>query len=219
MKFGVLFSGGKDSTYAAWLAKQDGNELACLLTIFSKNKESYMFHTPAIEFTKKQSELMKLPILIGKTEGEKEKELDDLEKLIKKAVKEYKIEGIVTGAVASNYQADRIEKICNELGIKCINPLWGKDQIELLNELIRDKFDCIITGVAAFPLDRAWIGRKIDLSFIRETKRLQEKYGINPNGEGGEFESLVVNCPLFSKKLEIGKINAVGEGNSFRAVF
>jgi asparagine synthase (glutamine-hydrolysing) len=217
MKFGVLFSGGKDSTYSAWLAKRRGHELACLITIFSENKDSYMFHTPLIELTKKQAELMNLPIIIGKTKGEKEKELDDLEELIKNAVKKYKINGIVTGAVASNYQAERIKKICDKLGIKCLNPIWGVNQVKLLEELIKNKFEIIIIGVAAYPLNEKWIGRKIDAGYIKEIAELQRKYRINPNGEGGETESLVLNCPLFKKKLKIGKITSAGEGNSWRA--
>jgi len=217
MKLGVLFSGGKDSTYSAWLAKQAGNELVCLITLFSKNQDSYMFHTPLIELTKKQADLMNLPILIAKTEGIKEEELLDLEKIIKKAIKKYKIEGIITGAVASNYQAERIQKICNKLKIKCVNPLWGKNQIDLLNDLVKNKFEVIIIGVAAFPLDKTWIGRKIDTNYIQEMRKLQEKYGINPNGEGGETESLVINCPLFKEKLKLKGTIAVGSGNSWRA--
>lgn len=132
MKLGVLFSGGKDSTFAAWLAKKNGYEIACLISIISENKESYMFHTPSVSKTEKQAEAMEIPIIIRKTKGEKEKELNDLKKAIKKAKEKFKIEGIVTGAVESVYQASRIQKICNELNLECFNPLWQMDQIELL---------------------------------------------------------------------------------------
>jgi asparagine synthase (glutamine-hydrolysing) len=219
MRLGVLFSGGKDSTYSAWLAKQNGNELICLISLFSENKDSFMFHTPAIELTKKQAKLMKLPLIIEKTKGEKEIELEDLIKVIKRAISDFKIEGIITGALASVYQASRIGKICDDLGIKCVNPLWGKNQVGLLQELVKDKFEVIISGVAAYPLDKSWIGRKIDEGFIEETKKMQEKYKINPAGEGGEFESLVINCPLFSKKLDVKLIKTVGERNSWRGLF
>ena len=67
MKLGILFSGGKDSTYSAWLVKNFGYELTCLISIFSKNPESYMFHTPSIKKTKKQAEVMGIPIIIQKT--------------------------------------------------------------------------------------------------------------------------------------------------------
>ena len=219
MKLGVLFSGGKDSTYAAYLAKQEEHELGCLISIWSENKESFMFHTPAIEITKKQAELMRVPLLIQKTKGNKEEELNDLEKAIKLAVKRYKIEGIVTGAVESVYQSSRIQKICNALGIECFNPLWQKDQIELLEELVKNKFEIIISGVFAYPLDKGWVGRKIDSTFIKEINVLQEKYKINPAGEGGEFESLVINCPLFSRGLEVKLRKVIGEGNAWVGEF
>ena len=215
MKLGVLFSGGKDSTYAAYLAKQAGNELVCLITLESENKESFMFHTPSISKVKKQAEVMGIPLLVSQTKGEREKELFDLQEAIKIAINKHNIQGIVTGALCSVYQASRIQKICDELKIECINPLWQKNQIELLEELVKNKFEVIIVGVFAYPLDNSWLGRKIDNSFIEETRKLQEKYKINPAGEGGEFESFVLNCPLFKKKLEVKSFSDFGSKNSW----
>lgn len=203
MKLGVLFSGGKDSTYAALLAKRAGHEVSCLISIWSENLDSYMFHTPQIELTTQQAKLMNLPLIVEKTKGEKEIELEDLKAAIEKAISDYGIEGIVTGAVESVYQASRVQKICNGLGIECFNPLWQKDQFELLGDLIAEGFEIVLSSVAAHPLDDSWVGRKIDMGFIREMKDLREKWGINPAGEGGEFESLVVNCPLYSGKLGV----------------
>jgi len=217
MKLAVLFSGGKDSCYSAYLAKKQGHELVCLISIFSKNKESYMFHTPSIKKTKTQAEVMNLPLIIQKTKGKKEEELEDLEKVIAKTKKKYKIEGIVTGALHSVYQASRIQKICDKSKIKCINPLWHKNEIKYLNELIKNKFKVIITAVAAYPLDKSWLGRKIDKRFIDEVKQLKEKYKIHPAGEGGEFETFVLNCPLFKKELKIKSFKDFKEGEySFR---
>ncbi|MBU0761748.1 MAG: TIGR00289 family protein, partial [Candidatus Altiarchaeota archaeon] len=100
MKLGVLFSGGKDSAYALYKAMQS-DEVVCLITIASKNDESYMFHTPNISMTRLQAEAIGLPNLVFETEGVKEEELADLEKAIEQAVKEYGVEGIVTGAIES----------------------------------------------------------------------------------------------------------------------
>ncbi len=217
MKLAVLFSGGKDSCYSAYLAKQTGHELACLISVFSKNPESYMFHTPSISSVKQQAEVMELPLMISKTKGEKEKELIDLEKAIKKAKEKYKIQGIVTGALHSVYQASRIQKICDRLKVKCINPLWHKDEIEYLNNLIKDKFKVTITGVFAYPLNKSWLGRIIDKEFIEEVKILKQKYKIHAAGEGGEFETFVLDCPLFKKPLKIKSFRDFKEGeNSFR---
>ena len=201
MKLALLFSGGKDSTYAGYLAKKAGYEISCLISIISENPDSYMFHTPRIELTKEQAKLIGIPIIQKITKGKKELELEDLEKAIKQAIKEYRIEGIVTGAIESIYQASRIQIICDKLDMECFNPLWQKDQIELLNELIKNKFDVIITRVAAHGLDESWVGRKIDKKFIKEISELNKKYQLNPAGEGGEFETLVVNCPMFKSKL------------------
>jgi len=217
MKLGLLFSGGKDSVYAGFLAKKSGHELTCLISILSDNKESYMFHTPSISKTKKQAEVMKVPIIIQETKGEKEIELKDLENAIKLAIKRYKIQGIVTGAIQSVYQSSRIQKICNKLKIECFNPLWQVNEIEYLNDLIKNKFKIIITGVFAYPFDKSWLGKEINKKFIEGIKELNKKYKISMIGEGGEFETFVVDCPLFSKELKIKSFKEDKEGeNSFR---
>ncbi len=212
MKLALLLSGGKDSVYAGYLAKEKGNELVCNVSIFSENKDSYMFHTPSIEKTIKQSQAMNLPLIIQKTSGEKEIELQDLEEGIKKAKEKYNIEGIVTGAIESVYQASRIQKICNELDLEVFNPLWKKSEIEYLKELVSNNFKVIITGVFAFPLDKSWLGKEIDKNFINEVKELKEEYQIHPAGEGGEFETFVLNCPLFKKELRVSSFKDSKEG-------
>jgi asparagine synthase (glutamine-hydrolysing) len=218
-KLGVLFSGGKDSMYAAWLEKERGNEIVCLITMRSDNPDSFMFHTPAIELTDRQAMLMELPLLAFRTRGEKERELWDLERAINDAKERFGIDGVITGALASNYQFERIGKICERMGLICVNPLWKKNQIELLQELLKEKFEVIVSGVFAYPLTKEWVGRKIDAGFIKEMEKLQEKYKINPAGEGGEIETLVVNCPLFRKKLNVKLKKVVGEKHSWRGEF
>ena len=203
MKVAVLFSGGKDSVYAAYLAKQSGNELACAIVIKSENQDSYMFHTPSIEKAEKQVEVMGVSLLVHKTKGNKEEELEDLSDAIKIAKEKYGVEGVVTGALHSEYQASRIGKICEDLGLESINPLWHREEIGYLNELIDNDFEIVITAVAAYPLDGSWLGRKIDAKFIRDVAKLKEKYKIHPAGEGGEFETFVLNCPLFEKGLKV----------------
>ena len=167
MNLGVLFSGGKDSTLALHeVAKKDN--IVCLITLVSENKESYMFHTPNIDITELQAEAMELPLLRLKTKGEPEKELEDLEAAIEQAIKEFKIEGLVTGAVESAYQSQRIQHICDHVKIVCVNPLWKRNQKALLEELLAEGFKVIISGVFAYPLDAGWLGKEVNAEPIQE---------------------------------------------------
>ena len=199
----ALISGGKDSLYATYLMKNKGFPIKCIVTLKSKNPDSYMFHTPNVDLVKLQAESMQIPLIEQETEGEKEKELKDLKKEIEKAKKEYKIRGIVTGALFSTYQKERVEKICKQLKIKCYSPLWHKGQEELLKELLVNNFEVIITSIAAEGLDAGWLNKQIDNGIINKLVNINKKIGINLAGEGGEYESLVLNCPLFHKKLKI----------------
>lgn len=212
----ILFSGGKDSVYSAYLAKKEGYELTCLISVFSENKDSYMFHTPSISKVKKQAEVMEIPLIIQKTKGKKEEELVDLEKVIKKAKQKYKINAIVTGAIQSVYQASRIKKICDKLDLVCFNPLWQKDEMNYLHELIKNNFKVMVIAVAAYPLDNSWLGREINKKYIEDVKELHEKYEIHVAGEGGEFETFVLNCPLFKKPLVVKSFKDSGEKNSWK---
>jgi ABC transporter with metal-binding/Fe-S-binding domain ATP-binding protein len=208
-RLAVLFSGGKDSCLACYYAMKY-EKVICLIAMASENKESYMFHTPNINLIKKQAEAINLPIIVEKTKGVKEQELEDLEKAIKIAIKKYNINGIVTGALASTYQASRIQKICYKLGIDCFNPLWQKDQFELLDEIVKLEFDVIIDGVFAEGLID-FIGKKIDEEFLDAIKKIHKLYKINPAGEGGELESFVLDSPIFKKKLVIGRFDILDD--------
>ncbi len=216
MKLAVLFSGGKDSSLAAWIAKKESYELRCLITISSENKDSFMFHVPSIDKVSKQAEVMGLPLVLRKSKGEKELELEDLKAAILEAKEKFGIEGVVTGAVGSVYQASRVQNICNDLDLECFNPLWQKDQVELLRDLVKNNFQVVVVGVAAYPLDEKFLGKVIDNAFIDEMISLREKFDINPAGEGGEFESFVLNCPLFNRGLNVKSFEDFGEKNSWR---
>jgi ABC transporter with metal-binding/Fe-S-binding domain ATP-binding protein len=202
MRVGVLFSGGKDSCLA--LMKALGfHDVVCLISLISESEESYMFHTPNVEITKQQAEAIGLPSVQRRTRGEKEKELGDLEKVLIRARADFELEGVVTGSVRSVYQSSRVQRVCRRLGLWCFNPLWLKDEIELLNEVVGNGFEVIITGVFAYPLSAELLGRRLDKDLIRELERLKEEYGINPAGEGGEIETTVTDAPFFKKRIEI----------------
>jgi diphthine-ammonia ligase len=212
MKLGVLFSGGKDSTLALHKAAEK-EQISCLITLRSSNPESYMFHTPNIDITTLQAEALRLPLITKVTEGKKEEELADLEQAITQAVKQFQIEGIVTGAVESVYQTERVQRICNHLDLWCFNPLWKRNQKELLEELVEKHFQTIISGVFAYPLDESWLGKQIDMIMISRLVALQREIGLSPSGEGGEIETTVLDAPLFKKKIEVLDYSVAAKGN------
>jgi diphthine-ammonia ligase len=213
MRLGVLFSGGKDSTFALHLAAEK-EEVACLITVVSKNKESYMFHTPNIDLTALQAEALSLPLVSAITAGRKEEELADLEKAIAEAKSKFQIDGVVTGAVESVYQASRVQRICNRLDVWCFNPLWKYNQKALLETIVRRQFNVIISGIFAYPLDEKWLGKQIDAQVIDRLVGLQSQYGISPSGEGGEIETTVLDAPMFKQKIEIIDHEVEAKGNS-----
>ncbi|MBN1157037.1 diphthine--ammonia ligase [Candidatus Woesearchaeota archaeon] len=218
MKLGVLSSGGKDGLYSAYVMKKQNYELSCIISIKSRNPDSFMFHTPNIHLSELQAEAMGLPILVQETAGEKEEELTDLTKAIEKAKKDFHIEGIVVGAIFSNYQRERVEKVCDKFGLKIFAPLWHKSQEDYIRELIKNDFRVIITAIAAEGLDRSFLGKEIDENLIKELIIINKKNKMNLAGEGGEYESLVLDCPLFKKKIIVEKAEILTE-NAFTGRF
>lgn len=204
MKLAALISGGKDSIYAAFKASKE-NKIVCLISFKSKRPDSYMFHIPNIGLVKQQAEAMSIPLIFMESSGVKEKELNDIKKALKTAIKKYKIQGVVSGAIASNYQKSRIDNICKELNLSSIAPLWHIGQEQYLKDLIKNSFKIIITGIAADGLNKDFLGKEINGAMVEKLKKINEKIGMHLAGEGGEYETLVTNCPLFNKKLKINK--------------
>ncbi len=202
MKVGALFSGGKDSTYAAYLASRE-NELSCLVTVLPASESSYMFHYPDLKWTRLQAEAAGLPQLFQETQGVKEEELNDLAAVVAKAKKTYGLEAICSGAMASRYQKERVEKVCREAGLACLSPLWGVDPERHLGSLLRDRFVAIVVSVSALGLDRSWLGRELDQAAVDELVALSRKYKFHAGLEGGEGETFVLDCPLFKAAIEV----------------
>ena len=210
MRIAALWSGGKDSCFASWAAHKEGHELKYLVTVFSENTESFMFHTSNIGLSMMQAEAMGVKLVTRKSLGKKEKEIEDMKELLKGL----DVEGVVCGGIASKYQKERLERVCSELGLKLLAPLWGCDEKEYLGRLVKEGFEVIISSVSAEGLDKEWLGRRIDMDCVRELLILKEKHGISIVGEGGEFCTTVLDCPLFKKKIEITDSEKKWNGNS-----
>lgn len=203
MRLACLFSGGKDSTFALFNALKQGHSIAALVSIKSKASDSFMYHLPNIHLTEQAAAAMELPLVVGEAEKGKEAELWVLKELLGELKEKQKIEGVLTGAIASNYQKKRVDLICKKLRLQHIAPLWGREQAALMLEMLRNKFSIMVTAVAAHGLDEKWLGRMIDEKALHELVELQGKFSINPAGEGGELETLVLDCPLFKKTIQV----------------
>ncbi len=122
---------------------------------------------------------------------------------LRKALEGLDVEGVITGAVWSDYQWDRMNLVCNNLGLKVFSPLWRKDQDLLMDAFLQSGIRAIIVGCFAEGLGEEWLGREIDAEAVRDLKKLREKYGISIMGEGGEYESMTLDSPMHSHPLEI----------------
>jgi len=204
MKLAALFSGGKDSTYAIYLAKKLHHSVEVLLTLYPHSSESHLLHHPNVTFTSLQSESMKIPQLVEEISStDAETEFKKLEKLIILAKENYSIEGIVHGGILSKYQKDNFSLICERNNLEIISPLWNKNPESYMKELLEENFEYIISSVSSDGLDSSWLGQIIDKKRLEHLEKLQSKFGFNLNFEGGEAETFVTNCPLFEKPLFI----------------
>ncbi|MDI9617586.1 TIGR00289 family protein [Methanothermobacter sp.] len=201
MRSVVLYSGGKDSTMALYHALRE-SEVRFLVSMVSDNPESHMYHVPNIKLTSLLAEALEIPLIESRTRGVEEEEVEDLAETLS-MLKERGVDAVYSGALYSEYQKSRIDTVCRRLGLKSVAPLWHRDPIDYMEEVVDLGFRVMITAVAAEGLDESWLGRIVDREMIAELADLSERYGINPAFEGGEAETLVLDGPIFKKRLEI----------------
>lgn len=207
----ALFSGGKDSSWALHRAQKTGREIEAVLTAEPAG-DSYLFHTPATELTALLAESMGLqhrrfPVAAAPEGGPRDageqgdRELATLNEAI--ADLALNVEGLVVGAVESDFQRTRIERVCEHHDIELYAPLWHCDPVATLEAMIAAGFDIRIVAVAAAGLDATWLDRRLNAEAIAALQKLSDTYGIHPMGEGGEYETLVVDGPHLDRRLEI----------------
>ncbi len=206
----ALVSGGKDSALALHRALKQGYKVKYLVTMIPQRPDSWMFHYPNIHLADFLAEAVGIPLVKGETSGVKETELEDLKRLLA----DLQVDGVVTGAIMSQYQKKRIDRICQELNLKSIAPLWHENPQKLLGEMVDLNFEVLIVGVYAYGFDVTWLGRKIDQRTISGLIKLSEKYQISVVGEGGEYETLVLNAPFFKKRIQLVQTERIWEDQS-----
>jgi len=210
LRVAALVTSGKDSALALYRAIKRGYEVVYLVTMIPQRPDSWMFHYPNIHLVDLFADAVDIPLVKAETAGVKEVEVEDLKKLLATL----DVDAVVSGAISSQYQKKRIDKVCSELGLKSIAPLWHQDPGKLLEELVKLKMETIIVGVYAHGFSPDWLGRKIDSTTISDLVEVNKKYQVSLVGEGGEYESLVLDAPFFKKKMQLIETEKVWEGQS-----
>ena len=196
MSWAALTSGGKDSILSVQKAIDAGMDVEFMVTVYPENRDSYMFHSANIDAVAAIASVAGIKFREIPTHGRKEEELADLEA----GIAALDIEGVIAGAVESVYQAERVRAITDRLGIELFTPLWHMDTGMLLEEVAR-RMDVIMVVTAADGLDERFLGAHFDDELISRLKRIAATHHINLAGEGGEYETLTLNAPFYSRPI------------------
>ena len=195
MKVAVLYSGGKDSTYTLWIALQQYEEVKIISVLSAE--DSYLYHYQKEKVINALAEAIGKPITIV-TITKEEDELDKLEK----SIKDSNVEAILIGGLLSEYQRIKFNDVAKRLNIPCFAPLWRKDHSLLLQDLMKH-FTVIFSTIASMGFTRTDLGRKLDQKMYERIMSLHQNYGLSIGGEGGEYETLVLDAPFYQKKIII----------------
>ncbi|MHB8164145.1 MAG: diphthine--ammonia ligase [Methanoregula sp.] len=196
MSWAALTSGGKDSILSCQKAIDSGKDVRYMVTARPENRDSYMFHSANLDVVPVMAKVAGMEYIEIATHGRKEDELADLEA----GLAALEIEGVIAGAVASEYQAVRVKTITDKLGVELFTPLWHMDT-ELLLKEVAARMDAMIIVTAAEGLDESFLGAHFNEDLISRLKRVAAARRINLAGEGGEYESLTLNAPFFSRPI------------------
>ena len=211
LRVAAMFSGGKDSCYSVWLVQHQAWDVARLVTVKPEARDSWLFHYPNVEWTPLQARSMGLDHTIVSSGTN---EMETLQEALRVMKAEDGLDGLVTGAVASDYQKSMFDNLCDKLGLRSFSPLWHKRPEVLLGDLIAGGFRIIMSAVAASGLDESWLGRELTLPEWGRLRESSARLGLQLAGEGGEYETFVIDAPQFSKSISILESERVWSGQS-----
>ncbi|KAJ8947693.1 hypothetical protein NQ318_001531 [Aromia moschata] len=226
MKVVALISGGKDSTFNMMQCIAAGHEIVALANLVPHIKaemDSFMYQSVGYEAIDLISAAIDLPLYKRETLGisnergktyqpSKDDEVEDLFLLLEQIKNEVEVEAVSVGAILSDYQRVRVENVCIRLGLVPLAYLWQRNQEELLDEMIKCEVDAIVIKVATLGLKLKHLGRSLSL-LQPHLLAMHEKYGLNVCGEGGEYETLTLDCPLFKSRIVVEDSDVIYHSN------
>ena len=199
MRIAVLSSGGKDSSAAWWWAMCRGWEIVAVVTVDIQDGDSHMFQVPSTKWVERQALLANVPWVNVPASGSVEDEIEALEQALSKL----EIDGIVSGALRSDFQKQRLECMSQRLNIHSFSPLWHQTPIEHLKGMVEAGFQIMLTSVSCEGLDHTWLGHVLTESSLLELHALSKQHRFNVDGEGGEYETYVLGGPIWSRALRV----------------
>jgi uncharacterized protein (TIGR00290 family) len=195
MNLVALFSGSIESVLALLKAKELGHEIKYLAVVHAKDGKNYLYQTPNIGLALMQSQMIKIQLVSKETNN------NDNEEDLRVLLSGLDCEGVVCGVISNKKERRVIKKVCKELNLKLLTPLWGLERNYLLDEIVKNKLEAIIT--ATTDLDEIWLGRMIDQKAVEELKSKD----CDIFSENGRFEVIVLDCPDFQRSIKITKSN------------
>lgn len=212
MRVIALLSGGKDSVAAVAVARQMGWDVVAGLRMVPKEDDAYMFHTPNLHVVEAIAECLGMPLVTAAARSDPVEEVSDLEHALARAKEAFQLDGIISGALASEYQRTRIDAIGHRIGLRTFAPLWHKDPVQYMSWLV-ETHEMAFSRVAADGLDENWAGARLDEVALGRLQGMR----MHPAGEGGEYESLVLNAPGFTKRIVVDQARV--EASASRATW
>ncbi len=202
MKVIASWSGGKDSCFACYRALTQGYEVSYLVNFISREFRRVSFHGTRARLISRQAQAIGIPLVQYTVPPN----MSLYEQTFKKAVsalKRHGVEGMVFGDICLQEHRDWVERVCQELGITPLLPLWGVTPERVLSDFIKAGFEALIVSAKADFFDENWLGRRIDHSLLLDLKKLEQEKGVDVCGEQGEYHTFAVDGPLFRKRIQI----------------
>ena len=196
------WSGGKDSSFACYLAQMQGYNVTHLVNFISREFRRVSFHGTRAHLISRQAQAIGLSL----AQYAVPPDMALYERTFKRAATALKrrgAEAMVFGDIYLDEHRDWVERVCREIGLAPLLPLWGRDPEDLLKDFVDAGFEAVVVSAKAEIFSQEWLGRRIDRSFLVDVKQLVKQKDVDVCGEKGEYHTVVVDGPLFRKRLEI----------------
>ncbi len=215
MKCVALLSGGKDSVAAVEVARGHGWQVPVALRMVPAEDDAWMFHTPNLDVVEGIAECMEMQLVSANARPDPVEEVADLEAALAAIKEEHGVDAVLSGALASDYQKTRIDRIGHRIGLQTFAPLWHKRPAPYVRSLIAGGYDLRFSRVACDGMGPEWAGAALDQKALTHLEGLRSRPDVA--GEGGEFETLVLDAPHYTRRIVVDESNV--EATASRATW